>query len=354
MATIDRQKISELLAPGDATDASNQAKGQALEAAIRYAFERIPGVSCLMQDQRNSFASEEIDLLFANVRHEEGLSRFETEVLVEAKNWSSKVGAMEINWFATKMRRRNRRTGVLVAAKDVTGDNERLTAARLELVLASNEGREVVVLTRTELEAVSTGERLAKLLLKKRDHLTARQDIYLADPNELRRRSGVIRLGGEAFQTLVRGERLRRIEEAQERAPDLPADPKARAGLLRSALDAVEPLLAAHEEDPEADPRGEIVREALMEAAAVCAGWLQKMGLDDPKIIGFNISLSGLDRLRAGPSSRMWRIFTSYYVDELEQEQPEAEQDTLLFGLLAILIEEIWKLDEYWPEPEEF
>jgi hypothetical protein len=350
---IDHHKTADLLAPGDVEGAGNKAKGQALESAIRYAFEQIPGLSCLMQDQRNSFESEEVDLIFANVRHEEGLSRFDTEVLVEAKNWSKTVGSMEINWFATKMRRRNQRIGVLVAAKGITGNDERRTAARFELTMALNEGREVVVLTRKELEAVSTGERLAELLLKKRDHLTARQDIYLAEPAELRHREGVMRLGSDAFRELVRGERIRRIEEARARAPTLPVDPKERAGALRAALEAVERRLAADNENPEADPRGIALREALMEAAAICVGWLEKLGIDDARTIGFNSSMSGLDRLRAGPTSRMWQAFTNYYVNELDRDQPEAARETLLFGLLAILIEEIWSLDEYWPEPED-
>jgi len=76
MATIDAGLMVRLLAPGDAEGASNAVKGQALEKAIRYAFEQIPGVTCYMQDERNAFETEEVDLLFANVAHEDGLARF--------------------------------------------------------------------------------------------------------------------------------------------------------------------------------------------------------------------------------------------------------------------------------------
>lgn len=112
-----------------------------MERAIRYAFEQIPGVNCSMQDERGVFETEEVDLLFANVGHEDGLAYFDPELLVEAKNWSKKVDAVEINWFATKMRRRNRTTGVLVAAQGITGDPDRLTAARLQVILALNGGK---------------------------------------------------------------------------------------------------------------------------------------------------------------------------------------------------------------------
>lgn len=328
-------------------------KGRALEAAIRYAFEQIPGVECSMQDQRNAFESEEVDLIFSNVGHEDGLARFETEFLVEAKNWSSKVGAIEICWFATKMRRRNRKTGVLVAAHGLTGKEGELSAARYQVTLALNEGQEVVVLTRTELEQAPSGERLAKLLLKKRDHLIARQDIYEAAPEDLRRRRGAFRHGREAFRKLVRGERLRRIEEAQERAPQLPRDEEARASLLRVGFDALDPILSAAAATPAEDPRGEILREALMAIAATCVAWLETLGFEDPETIQLNAALSGMDRLRLSPGSRLWRVLADYYCEELARERPEVSHDSMLFALASMLIEEIWSLDEYWPEPEE-
>jgi hypothetical protein len=44
---------------------------------------------------------------------------------------------------------------------------------------------------------------------------------------------------------------------------------------------------------------------------------------------------------------------TGYYVEELGRPSPELPRENLLFGLTAILIEEIWSLDEYSPEPDE-
>jgi hypothetical protein len=351
MPVIDRKKLAGLLAPGDVEGATNKAKGRALENAIRYVFEQIPGVSCLMQDQRNSFQSEEIDLVFANLRHDEGLARFDTEVLVEAKNWKAPVGAEEINWFATKLRRRNRRIGVLVAAQGVTGDDELRTAARFELGMALGEGCEVVVLRRDELEAVPSGERLAELLLKKRDHLN-RHEIYLAEPTELRGGVGPLRLGSGAFEALVRGERLRRVEEALARTPELPADTLERAAAMRDRIDEAERVAAAYRQDPELDPRGNTLRETLMEAAAICVAWLGQLGIDDPRTLSTNASMTGLDRLRALPGSRKWDALVGYYLDELGAKDPEDSRESLLFALLAILIEEIWAIDEYVPEPD--
>lgn len=307
-----------------------------------------------MQDERGLFETEEVDLLFTNIAHEDGLGRFEPEILVEAKNWSSPVDAIEISWFATKMRRRNCRTGVLVAALGITGDRARLTAARQQVMLALNEGQQVLVLTRKELEAVSSGERLAQLLHKKRDHLIARQDIYEAEADELRLRSGAFRLGSEAFSAMLRGERLLRIEEAQACKARLPDGDIESAQAIRAVIDEVEPLLAADRNDPDQDPRGEGIREALMKAAALCVAWLAHLGFEEANTILLNGATTGLDRLRPTVGTRLWLTLANYFVDELGRESPEMSRETLLFSLTCMLVEEIWRLDEYWPEPDEY
>jgi hypothetical protein len=350
MTAIDTARLADLLAPGDEEGASNAAKGGALEAALRYAFEQIPGVSCEMQRAKNASASEEIDLLFSNVRNEDGLRRFESELLVEAKNWAKPVGAIEINWFATKLRRRNQRTGVLVAARGITGNVDLMNAAVGQIGQALAEGREVVVLLREELEAVSSGERLAKLLEQKRDHLVARQDILVADPAELRKQGGsMIRFGSEAFGALMRGERVKLVEEAQ--GLQLHADDEGEVfGHLRTALQRVDQANDEWNAAPDRDPRGLELRARLIESAGWCATWLDRLEFDDASTIWINGSLSGLDRVGPRVGSRLWPTLADYYLSELGRAKPEAPRETLLFALLAMLIEQILSLDDYWPE----
>jgi Restriction endonuclease len=351
MAHIDAGHIAQLLAGADAEDATNATKGAAFEKAIRYAFEKVPGVACRMQDTLNALESEEIDLLFSNLAHEDGLSRFETEVLVEAKNWSKAVGSLEINWFATKMRRRNQTTGVLVAAKGITGDKELLTAAHHQVSLALAEGQRVVILLREELEAVSNGKKLAQLLDKKCDHLVGQQTIYLADLAELRGAGTGIRLGSEAFDAILRGERTKLIEEAKARRSPLPDGQRPRALAVGGAFGEIDAVVAAHTDED--DPRGAMIREALMQAAGLCVAWLHRLGFDDPKAIRFNTSSGGMDRVRSTFGSRQWQALTGYLVGELERDDPEIARELLIFDLTAILIEEILRLDNYWPEPWE-
>jgi hypothetical protein len=352
MSAIDPLRTSRLLSPGDAEGARATTKGRALEKAIRYVFECIPGISCSMQDQRGAFDSEEVDLLFANLAHEDGLVRFEAELLVEAKNWSSKVGAIEICWFATKMRRRNCSTGVLVAAQGVTGDKANLSAARAQIMLALNEGQRVLVLTRAELEAVTSGTRLADLLHKKLDHLKARQDIYIADPKELRGRRGVLTLGSDTFAAMLRGERTRRIAEALARKAHLPDGDQARANRLRQGLQEVQRLIEERRLDAELDPMWDDVREALLDTSACAVAWLEDLDLGNPEVIRVNAAARGIDRLQVSAGSAMWQCLTDYYVDQLASGDPERPRDSMLIELVGMLIEEIWKIDEYVPEPE--
>lgn len=349
MAQIDAERLRDLLGPGDEEGASRAVKGQALEDALRYAFEQIPGLKCEMERAKNASASEEIDLFFSNVRHEDGLRRFENEVLVEAKNWADPVGAIEINWFATKLRRRNQAVGVLVAAHGITGDLELKNAAVGQLGQALQDGQEILILERKELEAVSSGERLARLLEKKRDHLVGRQDVFVADPRELRRRDGPIRFGSEAFGALLRGERVKLVEEAQ--ALQLHAcEEQASLESLRASLERVDHAIVEWNAGSEQDPRGLALRAALMDSAGWCVAWLQLLEHNDAKTIWFNASQGGLDRVGPTVGSHLWSTLSTYYLDELNATKPEAPREVLLFALLGMLIEQILSLDDYWPD----
>jgi hypothetical protein len=349
MAQIDAEHLAGLLAPGDEKGASHVVKGRALEAALRYVFEKVPGLQCEMERVKNASASEEIDLFFSNVRHEDGLRRFGNELLVEAKNWADPVGAIEISWFATKLRRRNQAVGVLVAAHGITGGLELRSAAVGQLGQALQDGQEVLILERKELEAVSSGERLARLLEKKRDHLVGRQDVFIADPSELQRHGGPIRFGSEAFGALLRGERVKLVEEALALKLRASNELAALEG-LRAALGHADQSIGEWNADSAQDPRGLAVRMALMDSAGWCVAWLQLLEHDDPKTIWFNASQGGLDRVKPTVGSRLWSTLIDYYLGELAAPEPESPREVLLFAVVGMLIEEILSLDDYWPE----
>lgn len=166
VAAIDRQRARQRLAAADGL--SGRARGDALEDVIADAFDAIPGLELVSRATKNVSKSQEIDLAFRNRRHPAGLAFFGPEVLIECKNWSTPVGSPEIAWFATKLRRADVDTGIVVAALGVTGDPKVPTGAFAELSDARVERLTIVVLERDELESVASGEELAHILEDKR------------------------------------------------------------------------------------------------------------------------------------------------------------------------------------------
>jgi hypothetical protein len=171
MPNFDLDRISEILARAD-TATSNHAKGQAFEELIAYVFGEIPGITVTARDELSVFEDQELDLAFWNDQDPAGLRQFDPIILVECKNWSVAVGAAEVAWFLEKLRTRGRPFGVLVAACGVTG-GPGATAAQQVLRDGLREQREIVVLTREEIEGLASTDDLVALLKYKRARLAA-------------------------------------------------------------------------------------------------------------------------------------------------------------------------------------
>lgn len=168
MATLSSRRIAQLLARGR-NGRTRVEQGKALEDLLCYIFERVPGITLTIRDERNVFDTEEIDLAFWNDRIEGGLphASFPDILLVECKNWSSAVGSEEVSWFVSKLRSRGLLFGILVAANGVTGNQQARTAARSVIAQALLEGRRIVLLTEADLTALRDTAELVLLLKKK-------------------------------------------------------------------------------------------------------------------------------------------------------------------------------------------
>lgn len=177
MPDIDDGRVSEFLERGDAATTSAQ-RGKELEDLIAYMFELIPGVSVTARNVMNAFDAEEIDLAFWNDGSAEGLRLFDHLLLVECKNWSTPVGYPELAVFYDKLQSRGRPLGIFVAANGITGDPEQRTAAHEVLMRALGNGREILVLTRREIEQLRTTSELVLLLKRKRAQLAVSATIY--------------------------------------------------------------------------------------------------------------------------------------------------------------------------------
>jgi hypothetical protein len=103
---------------------------------------------------------------------------FDHIILVECKNWSSPAGYPELELFNGKLQRRGRPLGIFVAAAGITGDPSSLTAAHSVLAHALERGREILVMTREEIEKLTDTNDLVLLLKQKRAQLAVSGTIF--------------------------------------------------------------------------------------------------------------------------------------------------------------------------------
>jgi hypothetical protein len=177
MTEIDKGHVASLFAVGDAATTAS-ARGRALEDLIAYLFELIPGITLTMRNQLNAFEAEEIDVAFWNEGDQAGLRMFDHILLVECKNWSAPTGYPELAIFNDKLQSRGRPMGILEAATGITGTPADLTAAHSVLARALAQGREILVITRREIEKLVDTDELVRLLKQKRAQLAVSGTIF--------------------------------------------------------------------------------------------------------------------------------------------------------------------------------
>jgi len=143
-------------------------KGDAFEAACSYLFSELDGV--LIEGRDSSMAAEEIDIVLWNAQIEESLKPFDYTILVECKNWTKPADAKALDSFIGKVRRRDLKTGIFIAANGVTGDflNADNGAGAIEIIKgALQEGIRVIIINEEDLRAITTIDDFRKLIRKR-------------------------------------------------------------------------------------------------------------------------------------------------------------------------------------------
>ena len=163
MAAIDQATVQAFIDAG-ANAANTTAQGRALEDLICYVFEQVPGIAITRRNTTNVFHTEEVDVAFFNDGVAGGLPFLPDVILVEAKNWSSRVGSAEVAWFDTKIKHRGLSFGILITTLGITGDAGQLTDAHSIISGALKEQRRLIVMTTTEIQALQDTDALVKLL----------------------------------------------------------------------------------------------------------------------------------------------------------------------------------------------
>jgi Restriction endonuclease len=144
--------------------ATTAEQGRALEDLICYVMGLVPGVAITHRNELNAFDTEEIDVALWNDAAADGFVFLPNIILVECKNWSTRVGSEELAWFDTKLRNRGLTFGILVTTLGITGNAADMTAAHNIVAAALRERRQLVVITTNELLALESTDALARLI----------------------------------------------------------------------------------------------------------------------------------------------------------------------------------------------
>ncbi len=162
MAAIDQGQVQAFVDAG-LNAATTAEQGRALEDLICYLFDLVPGITITHRNAMNAFANEEIDVALFN----EGIVSLPNIILVEAKNWSNRVGSIEVAWFLTKLQNRGLDFGILITTLGITGNANDLNAAHNTVATALAQKRRLIVITTDELLALTDTEELLHLIKTK-------------------------------------------------------------------------------------------------------------------------------------------------------------------------------------------
>lgn len=162
MPAIDQQQVQAHIDAG-INAATTAAQGKALEDLICYLFDLVPGIAITHRNEKNAFATEEIDVALFN----EEIVSLPNIILVEAKNWSRRVGSIEVAWFLTKLQNRGLDFGILVTTLGITGNAADLTAAHAVVAASLAQKRRLIVVTTDELLALTDTDNLLRLIKTK-------------------------------------------------------------------------------------------------------------------------------------------------------------------------------------------
>lgn len=117
----------------------------------------------------NTFATEEIDVACRNENDPAGLGNLVEFFLVECKGWRDAVNSEQVAWFLMKIRHHGVRFGILIAANGITGESAHLSRANflVAVEMASLQSIRLIIVTREEIEKLTSGEEFAKLIIQK-------------------------------------------------------------------------------------------------------------------------------------------------------------------------------------------
>jgi hypothetical protein len=163
LAAYSRRTMGKHLKKADAAG-TNDEKGEIFEDLMEYLFSKVPGVPQVRRNAISVFRSEELDLVVWNDKHPKGLVSLNTWIPVECKTSGQPIGSHELQVFIAKVERRSLDFGILVAWHGITGDAASLTGAHDHASTALIKGIRIIVITRKDIERLTSTEGLVALI----------------------------------------------------------------------------------------------------------------------------------------------------------------------------------------------
>jgi hypothetical protein len=166
MPNYSKARLADFLEVCDNGE-TNQLKGKSFENLACYLFETIPGVTIALKNQMNAFQNEEIDIAIWNEKSRFGLNFLPNIFLIECKNWSNPVSSIEVNWFCQKLASRGLDFGILIANNGITGNMGDLNAAHNTIAFHLSQKRNIIVITREEINSLKNTAETVQLIKEK-------------------------------------------------------------------------------------------------------------------------------------------------------------------------------------------
>lgn len=166
MVAIAPGSIAGILAAADS--GSTAQKGNALEQVVGDTLCLLDGVGLLYTNAVDVDKSCEIDILLYNQRHPAGLPFLPDNILIECKNWGAPVNTATLRSFTSKLRQFKLDFGIVVASNGITGNQSDRTSGHAHLRREFDQvGLKTLVMTRLELEGLTSTDELGLMLRKK-------------------------------------------------------------------------------------------------------------------------------------------------------------------------------------------
>lgn len=163
MSTYDPATLKGLL-DACASASTTHARGAALENLTEHIFTNTPSVELYARDVKDQSGTQELDLVLSHLYSLSSLPIPDVTIIVECKNEKRKTRSEQITRFGTKLRTRSAKIGIFVTAAGLSGTINPQTAAHAAIQDELSTGVSIIVVTATELAALSSSDELAALL----------------------------------------------------------------------------------------------------------------------------------------------------------------------------------------------